>query len=160
MKIGANKTTSSIDEGAVLLTQSTEETTVEVTEEVVESFPIYWKVLEVDKEGNMTIKIYGEESKQRFDSLKDTRVEFLNKLKKGDTLARAQAKFDLIDSLITDDKRTRVIPGKSLLFGNNVEVIPQRHGVENNKGEKQVTRTTTRTTRTVIKKETLERREA
>jgi hypothetical protein len=161
MRIGKSKNVDKVINGGgeidANITVTTMEESITVTE-TVEEFPIYWKLLEVDSEGNMTIKIYGEASKERFDSLKDTRAEYLNKLKSQDTLARAQAKFDLIDSLIKDDDRTRVIPGKSLLFGNNIEIMPERV-----KGEKEgmATKTTTTTVKTSKKTETtIIRREA
>ena len=103
---------------------------------------IYWKYIKEDDSGNVYIKVYGPEEQARIKAIiEESRLEDVarrNRIKNG--LAHSTLKADLIDELIHDDKRTRVMPGKSLLFGNNVQVIAERHAVENTKGDKQVTR--------------------
>jgi hypothetical protein len=114
----------------------------EVKEAVVEKETIYWEFVKEEADGSIYIKVLGPDEHKRINEMvaksKQEYIARLNRLKDG--LAHATLKAEMIDRIIADDKRTRVIPGRSLLHGNNVEVIAERHAVESTKGDKQVTR--------------------
>lgn len=123
----------------------------EQAEEIQTKEVIYWKYIKEDDSGNVYIKVYGSSEQERIKAIiESSRLEDIarrNRIRNG--LAHSTLKAELINELIADDKRTRVIPEKSTLFGNNIQVIPERHAIEITKGE----RSTTRTKGTFVKQE-------
>jgi hypothetical protein len=130
MKIGGNKT----------VTQTTEELTNEavvVSTATTEEQKLYWKFEKMDN-GDTIIRVFRPEEQQRISEMvEEMRLEYIARCERLENgLAHATLKAEMIDQLITDNKRTKVRAGASLLFGNNIEVIAERHEIENPVREK------------------------
>jgi ribosomal protein L23 len=122
-----------------------------------ETAPMYWTILHADSKGGMLVGIYSIDEQERIQKMvaeiKEKRAAML---RAAPTLATATIKAELLSRLIKDDKQTRVKPLRSLLYGNNIEVIPPKSELEKtwnrrkSEPEEKTTKRTIKRTTTIV----------
>ena len=133
---------------------------VSVTIEGPEGAELYWKVIKKEDDGTMYIKVYGDEQQQRIQQMiDDSKVKYIGRLRNMKSLKSSAEKAAIINAVLVDDKLSKVIPGRSLLYGNNVQVIPERSEFEKSwnrspegKQSTKAHKVTSNSTKTVVQK--------